>query len=119
MAAGARALRMPVPRVHDISATLHVGASVRAPVSHSSPLKPYRTLVRRLQLAPDRDSRKTTRVTGINAGTTFAFISLFHSSARLRSIVRPQPSSLAQLSAMTSTGPPAPLRLPVADTLHE
>ena len=29
-------LRMPVPRVHDIPATLHVVASVRALVSHSS-----------------------------------------------------------------------------------
>eukprot|EP00966_Prymnesium_polylepis_P083767 1939992-Prymnesium_polylepis.1 len=43
MAAGARALRMPVPRVHAIPATPLVVASVRAPVSHSPAT--YRTLV--------------------------------------------------------------------------
>eukprot|EP00966_Prymnesium_polylepis_P157783 3646544-Prymnesium_polylepis.1 len=49
MAACARALRMPVrlPRVHDIPATLHVVASVRARVTHSPATALSRTYVKR------------------------------------------------------------------------
>eukprot|EP00966_Prymnesium_polylepis_P036408 844666-Prymnesium_polylepis.1 len=58
MTAGARALRMPVPRVHDIPATLHVGASVRAPVSHSPATAPsYRgvtTITEKQWLCPGK-----------------------------------------------------------------
>eukprot|EP00966_Prymnesium_polylepis_P280071 6470734-Prymnesium_polylepis.1 len=47
MAACARALRMPVPRVQDIPATLHVVASVRALVPHSPATALSRTYVKR------------------------------------------------------------------------
>eukprot|EP00966_Prymnesium_polylepis_P239588 5540968-Prymnesium_polylepis.1 len=47
MAASARALRMPVPRAHDIPATPLVVVSVRALVSHSPATALSRTYVKR------------------------------------------------------------------------